>query len=117
MITVSLNGAVTDFINGTSMVENPSCPDEKAFADHWGNRTERTYGRGYRATLTAPAWVFNWIADFVEPLLKSGMEATPQERNGARELRTTLTREGVRKADYDGPTALELEAAGYLPTP
>lgn len=114
MITLSLNGAVTEFVNGTSMVCDPQNTDEQAFADHWNRRTERNYGRGYRTTLTAPAWVFNWVMDTAEILLDSGAEATTKERKGVRDLLSAMTAAGIRKADVDGPTRLELIEAGYL---
>ena len=74
MITMNLSGAVAEYINGRDMIENPSTADERAFADYWTSRTERVDGRGYRATLTAPAWVFNWIADDAEMFIDNFSE-------------------------------------------
>lgn len=114
MITLSLNGAVTEYINGTSIACEPSNADERAFADHWNRRTERVYGRGFRSTLTAPAWVFNWIMNELEILLDQGIETTAKERKGVRDLLAAMKSAGVRRLDTDGPTGLELIEAGYL---
>ena len=114
MITLSLNGAVTEFVNGTSMVCDPQNTDEQAFADHWNRRTERNYGRGYRTTLAAPAWVFNWIADDAEMFIDNFSEdASAAEIRAAKRIIADIIKAGIRNY-ADGPTRNELVEGGYL---
>jgi hypothetical protein len=112
--TLTLNSAMDDLISSTGMVAHPRNVDEEMFADVWRTRIERRYGHGYRVSLTAPAWVLNWIADTVTFLLGAGVEATPQEKKGARQVIKQVKALGIHKPHVDRPTRLELIDAGYL---
>lgn len=117
MITVNIGGPVANYIDGTGMVTEPRNADERAFADHWNRRTIRRYGRGSRVTLTAPGWVFNWIADEIENLIYSpGMDVSNAEVKSGRQFLALLTRgvSGVYRNPEDGPTRDELIRTGYL---
>lgn len=112
-VTLALTGSAADFINGTGMVEDPSGPDESLFRRYWVTRSERRFGRGYRVTLTAPAWVMNWIADSLEVLVGRGCDATASERKGAEKFISDVEAAGIRDA-YDGPSRADLIEAGLM---
>lgn len=114
MITFTLNRAATEIIAESELVTDPRGVDGQAFLDHWNRRTQRTFGRGYRTSLTAPVWVFNWLMDTLAPVLSDRTSHTRAEWAGAQELCSYLSDSGLRNHE-DGPTANELMASGHLP--
>jgi hypothetical protein len=113
MITLSIGGKAADHVEGFSMVQAPSTPDEKLFAQYWAGATVRRYGKGYRFTLTAPAWVFAWIADAIEILTwDEGADNEPGEIKAARKARADIEAAGAMNAQ--GPTRAELIEAGLI---
>lgn len=114
MILYTITGAVADLINRDRMVTAPANADERAFADHWNRRVRRNYGQGYRVTLMAPVWVFNWIMDTLDEQTNYATHGSAREIKGMKSLRADMTRDGIRKREIDGPTRIELIKAGYI---
>ncbi|AFU62237.1 hypothetical protein TG1_42 [Streptomyces phage TG1] len=113
--TVALTGSVADFLAGTEMIENPRTADERALRDYFNGGTVRNFGRSYRLTITAPAWVFNWLMDAASVLTGAGAEATAAEIKGVHKMREEMLNAGVERNREDGPTNAELIEGGYLP--
>jgi hypothetical protein len=119
MVTIAISGHVAEMVKVSDMIANPAhSPDMRAYADYWGSRTERRYGNrgGYRVTLTAPAWVLNWIMDTLDDIqYRTATDLTRVQRKAIAELRSEmLVRRNIRKYE-DGPSRAELEDTGYLP--
>lgn len=112
-VTLTLTGSAAEFINGTDVIENPSTPDERLFGRFWASRSERRYGRGSRFTLSAPAWVMNWIANNLEILVDRDTDATTAERKGARDFIAAVGAASIRDS-YDGPSRDDLIEAGLM---
>jgi hypothetical protein len=113
VITVSIPGKAADEVDMIPSVENPTTPDEMLFARYWNTGTLRRYGKGSRFTLTAPAWVFAWVADMIEiNTWTEGADVEPDVRKACVNAYAAIESAGVMSAQ--GPTRAELIEAGLV---
>jgi hypothetical protein len=111
MITLSIAGQAADHIDGTGMAQGSEDAEEILIRRYWDGATIRRYGKGYRLTMTAPAWVWAWILDSLDALMWS------DDLTDAEHKAYTATIKAIRDAGADSAGAVtrqELEEAGLV---
>jgi hypothetical protein len=111
MITLSIAGQAADHIDGTGMAQGSEDAEEILIRRYWDGATVRRYGKGYRLTMTAPAWVWAWILDSLDAVLWS------DDLSDAERKAFTTTVKAIRETGADKAGAAprqELEEAGLV---
>jgi hypothetical protein len=111
MITLSIAGHTADHIDGTGMAQGSGDAEETLIRRYWDGATIRRYGKGYRLTMTAPAWVWAWIMDNLDAILWAD-DLTDAERKAYTTDIAAMREAGADKAG--AVTRQELEEAGLV---